>query len=79
MAIFMDKYRDRVEVAKIPRMPFTTLTAYDYKQIVTILNFKLGNDLLWTRYVNGDFSISIADRNNIAQVGSEWLGSQNWL
>ena len=79
MALFADKYREKVEVATIPNMPFTTLTAFEYKQIQDILDAKLGDAFLWTRYMNGDFSISIADRNNIAQVGSEWLGSQNWL
>ena len=74
MAIFVGKYRDRVEVAEIPYMPHTTLTAYEYKQIQEILRAKLGNDLLWTRYISGDLSISIAARNNIAIAGSEWMG-----
>ena len=60
-------------------MPYTTLTAYEYTQIQTILTTKLGSDVLWTRYISGDLSFSIADRNNISQVGSEWMGSLKWL
>lgn len=66
MKIFLNEYRDDVEIATIVLMPLTTLTKSEYQRIKALLDYKLGPGDLWTRYLQQDTSLTVAERNRVA-------------
>ena len=72
MKFYIQTYDSDVLVATISLMPFTTLTISEYVRIQALLN--LQTNQLWDRYVSGDLTLSVSERQNINVVGSEWLG-----
>ena len=71
---FMAANKADVLIAEIPLMPLTTLTLREFSRISALLNFELESNQLWERFVAGDLSLTVAERTQIGQLGSDWLG-----
>ena len=63
MKFYIQTYDSDVLVATISLMPFTTLTISEYVRIEALLN--LQTNQLWDRYVSGDLTLSVSERQNI--------------
>ena len=65
MRRYIDLYKDDVEIATIAYMPHTTLTKSEAQRITEIINIKTDSETLWQRYLAGDLTLTIAERNVI--------------
>lgn len=78
MRLFLDKYKDDVIIAEIPLMPETSLTLREYGRVERLINERLESENLWKRFVAGDLTLNVAQRQKVNDVGVEWLGQLHW-
>lgn len=60
-------------VATVPNMPLTTLSVREYDRVEALMKYKTGGGDVWERYLSQDLSLTIAERNQVSAVGTEWM------